>query len=218
VGLIILVTGIVQFVTAPLAAALEQRYDERYLTAFGFLVFGIGLAMSCIQTSATDYDQMFWPQVVRGFAVMFCILPPTRLALGHIAKAGIPDASGLFNMMRNLGGAIGIALIDTVIYTRAPIHARKLWDRLAAGDLDVMRTLGVTPDMLGPSLLVPKTQALLAPLIDKVAFAEAINDAWALVALMTLAALVAVPLARTPLWRMVVTIRKGRVIVRQQRH
>jgi len=218
VGLIILVTGIVQFVTAPLAAALEQRYDERYLTAFGFLVFGIGLAMSCIQTSTTDYDQMFWPQMVRGFAVMFCILPPTRLALGHIAKAGIPDASGLFNMMRNLGGAIGIALIDTVIYTRAPIHARKFWDRLAAGDLDVMKTLGVTPDMLGPSLLAPKTQALLAPLVDKVAFTEAINDAWALVALMTLAALVAVPLARTPLWRMVVTIRKGRVIVRQQRH
>jgi DHA2 family multidrug resistance protein len=149
---------------------------------------------------------------------MFCILPPTRLALGHIAKAGIPDASGLFNMMRNLGGAIGIALIDTVIYTRAPIHAHKLSDRLAAGDLDVMKTLGVTPDMLGPSLLAPQTQALLAPLIDKVAFAEAINDAWALVALMTLAALIAVPLARTPLWRMIVRIRKGRVIVRHQRH
>jgi MFS transporter, DHA2 family, multidrug resistance protein len=218
VGLIILVTGIVQFVTAPLAAALEQRYDERYLTAFGFLVLGIGLAMSCIQTNTTDYDQMFWPQVVRGFAVMFCILPPTRLALGHIAKAGIPDASGLFNMMRNLGGAIGIALIDTVIYTRAPIHGRKLWDRLAAGDLDVMRTLGVTPDMLGPSLLAPQTQAALAPLIDKVAFTEAINDAWALVALVTLGALIAVPLARTPLWRMIVTIRQGRVIVRHQRH
>jgi DHA2 family multidrug resistance protein len=218
VGLIILVTGIVQFATAPLAAALEQRYDERYLTAFGFLVFGIGLAMSCIQTNATDYDQMFWPQLVRGFAVMFCILPPTRLALGHIAKAGVPDASGLFNMMRNLGGAIGIALIDTVIYTRAPIHARTFSDRLAAGDLDLMKTLGVTPDMIGPSLLASKAQAILTPLIDKLAFTEAINDAWALVALLTLAALISVPLARTPLWRMIVTIRKGRVIVRHQRH
>jgi DHA2 family multidrug resistance protein len=217
VGMIILVTGIVQFVTAPIAAALEQRYDERYLTAFGFLVFGVGVAISCGQTSATDYNEMFWPQVVRGFGVMFCILPPTRLALGHIAKAGIPDASGLFNMMRNLGGAIGIALIDTIVYTRAPIHARKLFDRLAAGDLDVMKTLGVTPDMIGPSILAPKTQALLAPIIDKVAFAEAINDAWALVALLTLAALVVVPMARTPLWRMVVTIRKGRVSVRHQR-
>jgi DHA2 family multidrug resistance protein len=218
VGLIILVTGIVQLVTAPLAAALEQRCDERYLTAFGFLVFGIGLAMSCIQTNTTDYDQMFWPQVVRGFAVMFCILPPTRLALGHLAKAGIPDASGLFNMMRNLGGAIGIALIDTVIYTRAPIHGREFWDRLAAGDLDVMRTLGVTPDILGPSLLTPQTQAALVPLIDKMAFTEAINDAWGLVALMTIAALMALPLARTPLWQTVVTIRQGRVIVRHQRH
>jgi DHA2 family multidrug resistance protein len=149
---------------------------------------------------------------------MFCILPPTRLALGHIAKAGIPDASGLFNMMRNLGGAIGIALIDTVIYSRAPIHARELRDRLAAGDLDLMKTLGVTPDMIGPSLLAPKTQAMLAPLIDKLAFVEAINDAWAVVALMTLAVMVAVPLARTPIWRMIVTIRKGRVTVRQQRH
>src|SRR5215208_836387 len=106
---------------------------------------------------------------------MFCILPPTRLALGHITKAGIPDASGLFNMMRNLGGAIGIALIDTVIYTRAPIHAQKLSERLATGDLEAMKTLGVTPDMMGPALLAPKTQAMLAPIIDKVAFAEAIN-------------------------------------------
>jgi DHA2 family multidrug resistance protein len=218
VGKIMLVTGVVQFAAAPIAAALEQRYDERYLTTFGFLLFGIGAAMSCTQTSATDYDEMFWPQVVRGFAVIFCILPPTRLALGHIAKAGIPDASGLFNMMRNLGGAIGIALIDTVIYTRAPIHAREFSDRVAAGNLDTMNTLGVTPDMLGLGLADPKTQAILAPLIDKVAFAEAINDAWALVALLTLAVLLTVPFARTPLWRMIVTIRKGRVFVRHQRH
>ena len=61
------------------------------MTAFGFLLFGVGLAMSCVQTRATDYDQMFWPQVVRGFAVMFCILPPTRLALGSDTVAGIEE-------------------------------------------------------------------------------------------------------------------------------
>ena len=58
----------------------------------------------------------------------------------------------------------------------------------------------------------------MAPLIDKVAFVEAINDAWALVALMTLAVMVAVPLARTPIWRMIVSIRQGRVFVRRPRH
>ena len=73
--------------------------------------------------------------------------------------------------------------------------------------------------MIGPSLLAPKTQAILAPLIEKVAFVEAINDAWAVMALVTLA--VMMPwrtLARTPIWRLIVTIRKGRVFVRQQRH
>ena len=184
--MIILVTGVVQFVTAPIAAALEQRFDERYLTAFGFLLFGVGLAMSCVQTSATDYDQMFWPQVVRGFAVMFCILPPTRLALGHLAKAGMPDASGLFNLMRNLGGAIGIALIDTVIYTRAPMHARELSRAACRRRSRAAPALGLPQAGSAPALdaatqaMLPADTRLPLPLL---------NEAWALVALMTLAVL-----------------------------
>lgn len=172
------------------------------MTAFGFLLFGVGVAMSCVQTSATDYEAMFWPQVVRGAAIMFCILPSTRLALGHIAKPAVPDASGLFNLMRNLGGAIGIAIIDTIIYTRAPIHARNLVDRLAAGDMETAaKTLGVPLDLVARSLFDPAAQAAVRPLVEKMALVEAINDAWAVVALMTLAVLVAVPLARTQPWR-----------------
>ena len=216
VGKIILVTGVVQFVTAPIAVAVDERLDERYVAAFGILLFGVGMAMSCVQTSATDYDAMFWPQIVRGAAVMFCILPSTRLALAHIAKTKIPDASGLFNLMRNLGGAIGIAIIDTIIYTRAPIHARSLADRLAAGDIEAAKTLGIPLDLIARSFVEPAARAAVAPLIDKMAFVEAINDAWALVAVLTLAVLVAVPLARTPIWRLMVSIRKGRVQVRHQ--
>ena len=217
IGKIMLVTGVVQFVTAPIAVALERRFDERYLTAAGFLLFGCGLAMSCVQTNATDYDEMFWPQVVRGVAVMFCILGPTRLALEHLAKADIPDASGLFNMMRNLGGAIGIALIDTIISTRAPVHATRLSDRLAAGDLDTAKTLGVPLEMMGPAMLDPKTGPAIASLVQKEAFVEAINDAWALMALITLAVLFIIPFARTPVWRVIVSIRKGRVFERRER-
>jgi DHA2 family multidrug resistance protein len=218
VGKIILVTGIAQFIAAPIAVAVEERCDERYVAAIGFLLFGIGLALSCVQTGATDYDGMFWGQVVRGGAVMFCILPVTRLALGHIPKADIPDASGLFNLTRNLGGAIGIAIIDTIIYTRAPSHARDLADRLAAGDIEAARTVGAPLDMVARSMTDPAAKATITSLIDKTAFVEAINDAWALVALLTLAVLAAVPLARTPLWRLIVSIRKGQVQVRHQRH
>ena len=116
-----LVTGVTQLLTAPIAVALEQRVDARLLTALGFGLFGVGLGLSGLQTPQTDFDTMFWPQVIRGLAIMFCLLPPTRLALGHLEASRVPDASGLFNLMRNLGGAIGLAMIDTVIYTRSPV-------------------------------------------------------------------------------------------------
>ena len=196
IGKIMLVTGVAQLAVAPLAVLLVRRADLRLLTGLGFLLFAIGLGLSSFQTRATDFDEMFWPQLVRGSAIMFCILPPTQLALGHLAKTAVADASGLFNLMRNLGGAIGIAVIDTVIYTRAPEHARALVDRLAAGDLDTATLLGIPPTALGPALLDPEKQAMLAPLIQKVAFVDAVNDAWALVALTTLVALVVVPWAR----------------------
>lgn len=196
IGEIMLVTGAAQLAISPIAVVLVRHFDERLLTAFGFLLFGIGLGLSSVQTRSTDFNEMFWPQLLRGCAIMFCILPPTQLALGHLAKAGVADASGLFNLMRNLGGAVGIAIIDTVIYTRAPEHAQTIVDRLNAGDMDVARTVGIPPDLFGPLLLDPARQAMVAPLVDKSAFVEAINDAWATVAVVTLVALVIVPLAR----------------------
>jgi DHA2 family multidrug resistance protein len=153
IGRIMLVTGVAQLVAAPVAVVLVRRTDERFLTIVGFLIFAIGLALSSTQTRTTDFDAIFWPQVVRGCAIMFCILPPTQLALGHLAKSAVEDASGLFNLMRNLGGAIGIALIDTVIYTRAPEHARSLIDHLTAGNLETAKTLGIGAEDLASALI-----------------------------------------------------------------
>lgn len=116
IGTIMLVTGVAQLSISPIAVVLERRIDARLLTACGFGLFALGLGLSALQTPQTDYDAMFWPQIIRGLAIMFCLLPPTRLALGALDKDRVPDASGLFNLMRNLGGAIGLALIDTVIY------------------------------------------------------------------------------------------------------
>lgn len=70
---------------------------------------------------------------VRGLAIMFRLLPPTHLALGHHSPVRFPDASSLFNLMRNLGWAIGLALIDTVIYLRAPVHGLDLMARCRPG-------------------------------------------------------------------------------------
>ena len=117
--------------------------DPRWLSAAGFRLFALGLGCSAFQSRVADFDEMFWPQVLRGIAIMFCLLPPTRLALGALTAAQVPDASGLFNLMRNLGGAIGIALIDTILYGRTGGHADALRDRLIAGDVTAAQAIGL---------------------------------------------------------------------------
>jgi len=198
IGLIMLATGAAQLITAPIAVQLETRIDPRLLTAGGFLVFGIGVGLSAFQAPTTDAAAMFWPQIIRGVAIMFCLLPPTRLALGHLAVDRVPDASSLFNLMRNLGGAVGLALIDTVIYGRAPVHARALEAQLLGGDAAAAAWIGIPATLLaqhGSGPLDPASEALLAPLIEKAAYTEAINEAWGLIAMLTLLVIIVVPFA-----------------------
>jgi DHA2 family multidrug resistance protein len=199
IGEIMLVTGFAQLLVAPVAVILERRLDPRLLTAAGFALFAAGLGLSALQTPQTDSRGMFWPQIIRGIAIMFCLLPPTRIALGNLEKSGVADASGLFNLMRNLGGAIGLALIDTVIYSRSAVHGAEIVARLQAGDNVTAQYVGIPLKLFaarsnGP--VDPGTRALLQPLIDRAALTLAINEAWAMVAVLTAGALICVPFAR----------------------
>ena len=175
IGSTMLVTGVAQLAIAPIAVALERRVDARLLTGVGFTLFAFGLGLSAFETRDTDFSGMFWPQVIRGVAIMFCLLPPTRLALGALSETQVPDASGLFNLMRNLGGAIGIALIDTVLYGRTSIHADALRNRLLAGDMTAATAIGLDPGLFASGLsgsLTPNAelkialQVLLCPVTD----------------------------------------------------
>ena len=199
IGEIMLVTGAAQLVTAPIAVALERRIDARLLTAFGFALFGAGLAASAFETGQTDFSQMFWPQIARGAAIMFCLLPPTRLALGRLEAAQVPDASGLFNLMRNLGGAIGLALIDTVIFGRAPKLAQAIVAKLQNGDMPTAKAVGIPLAMFqaqGSGPIDAETANMLRPMVQHLALVQAINEAWMLVSALTLLALLTVPFAR----------------------
>ncbi|MEJ1158513.1 DHA2 family efflux MFS transporter permease subunit [Prosthecomicrobium sp. N25] len=196
IGTIMLATGLAQLVGAPVAVELERRFDPRILTAVGFALFGAGLALSGFDTPQTDGREMVLPQVVRGAAIMLCLLPPTRLALGHLPAERVPDASGLFNLMRNLGGAIGIALVDTLLFGRAEEHGRRLLDRLTAGDLDAARFLGIPEGLVqgrAPGPLDPMAMAYLRPLIEKGGLTLAVDEAWLMLAAVTFAGLAAIP-------------------------
>jgi DHA2 family multidrug resistance protein len=178
--------------------ALERRVDARLLTSLGFALFALGLGLSTFETRDTDFSEMFWPQVIRGVSIMFCLLPPTRLALGALSETEVADASGLFNLMRNLGGAIGIALIDTVLYGRTSIHADALRHRLLAGDTIAAKEIGLDPTLLASGLSVPLTpdaEAYVRPVIEKAAFVSSVNDAWAMMAAFAVLGVLLVPFA-----------------------
>jgi MFS transporter, DHA2 family, multidrug resistance protein len=199
IGTIMLVTGIAQLLTAPVAGALESRCDPRKLSAFGFGLFVLGLGLSALQSRVADFDEMFWPQVLRGIAIMFCLLPPTRLALGTLTAAQVPDASGLFNLMRNLGGAIGIALIDTILYGRTIGHGLALRDRLIAGDVSAAQAIGLDVQLFlhrPPDVSDATAEAYVRPMVERAAFATSVNEAWALLAVVALIGLLLISLTR----------------------
>ena len=196
IGWIMLATGAAQLAAAPFAVALERRFDARILTCFGFALFALGLFLSGSATQSTDAGEMFWPQALRGAACMFCLLPPTRLALGHFEQARVGDASGLFNLMRNLGGAIGIALIDTIIYGRGPGIAERLSNGLASGDAAAIAEIGATPDLMARAFSSGEAQSTLQQLVARQTLVQTTNEAWLMLAIVMAFAVLLAPFAR----------------------
>ena len=199
IGLIMLVTGVAQLISAPIAVVLERRLDARLLTAGGFVCFAAGLAWSFHQTATTGFDDMFWPQILRGGAIMFCLLPPTRIALGLLAEQQVPDGSALFNLTRNLGGAIGIALIDTVIWKRAPVHGEEIGIRLLEQDEAAAAFAGILLHDIPPVGFIPPEILLegIRPIIEKAGLTMAINEAWAMLAIFTASGVLLIPFVRS---------------------
>jgi DHA2 family multidrug resistance protein len=91
-------------------------------------------------TKDFDFWQIFMPQVLRGVGLMFAMVPITNLALGTLAPERLKNASGLFNLTRNLGGAFGLAALNTVLDDRMDLHFARLhesvvWGRQPANDM-----------------------------------------------------------------------------------
>ena len=199
IGMIMIVSGAGQLATAPIAAWLESKVDSRILTGFGYSLFSAGLIANGFATATTDYDGLFWPQIMRGASVMLCILPATRLALDTLVPGEVADGSALFNLMRNLGGAIGIALVDTILDQRTPIHAEALGRRLQAGDVDAARLVGLPTEFfhghdMGP---VDETMRSFAePLVRKAALVQSFNDAWIVIGVLFALSLLVIPFMR----------------------
>jgi DHA2 family multidrug resistance protein len=201
IGLIMLVTGLAQLVAAPIAAVLERKSDLRWLTMAGYALLAAGLFGNGFMTPADDFWSLFWQQGARGVAFMLCLLPTTSLALNDFPPSEVSNASGLFNLMRNLGGAIGLAVVNTLIERRAPVHVAALVERLQAGDIDTARFVGLPLDRFTGQPVGPiddATRDLVAPLVEHAGLTLALNEAWLLLGGLIAVSLVAVLWLRQP--------------------
>jgi MFS transporter, DHA2 family, multidrug resistance protein len=107
IGDTMFVSGLAMFLSAPIAGQLSQKHDPRYMLMAGFVLFAVGTWQMTYVTQDWDFWELLWPQIFRGIGLMFAIVPATNTALGTLAPERVKNASGLFNLMRNLGGAIG---------------------------------------------------------------------------------------------------------------
>ncbi|MGO4305857.1 DHA2 family efflux MFS transporter permease subunit [Cupriavidus sp. RAF12] len=129
-GLAIFSTGLFQVMSIPIYAYFANRVDLRWLLMFGLALFA--LSMWNFMPIMHDWGgaELLLPQALRGAAQQFAVAPTVTLALGALPPARLKLASGLFNLMRNLGGAIGIAACATILNDRTNLHFLRLAEHL----------------------------------------------------------------------------------------
>jgi MFS transporter, DHA2 family, multidrug resistance protein len=127
IGEVMFVTGLFEVAGAPVAAWLARVLEPRIMLALGFALFAAAFHGMSGMTADWSLPELFWPQALRGFALMLCFVPATSLALGRLPARQIPNASALYSLMKNLGGAMGLAVINTGLNDRLALH----WAQLA---------------------------------------------------------------------------------------
>jgi DHA2 family multidrug resistance protein len=194
IGQTMFVTGLFMFISAPVTAQLVRFIDMRRMLAIGLALFGISLWWLGGLTNQSSFWDMAAPQALRGFAMMFVMLPVNQIALGTLPAAQLKNASGLYNLMRNLGGAIGLALLNTLATDRTALHVEYLraqvsWARPAAVDTLAQIEHGLAAAKGAAAHLAALKQ--VAGMVMREALTMAYNDclAW-----MAVAFFVAIPL------------------------
>ena len=126
IGETMFVSGLAMFLTAPLAGRLMGKLDPRVMLMIGFGFFAAGTWWMTSLTRDWDFYELLWPQIFRGVGLMLAMVPINNVALGTLAPERVKNASGLYNLMRNLGGAVGLAGIYTVLNDRTDLHIARL--------------------------------------------------------------------------------------------
>ncbi len=202
IGDTVFVVGAFMMLAAPVAGSLSARLDPRWMIGVGLALF----ALSCFQLVPVTKDWAYWElfasQAVRGVGLMMCMVSVSMLALGTLPPERVKNASGLFNLTRNLGGAFGLAILTTLLDKRWDFHIERLheavnWARSAATEQLAMLTQGFSATLGSDA----GRQALdvMQNTVRREALVMAFSDVFLLLAVLFAAVLLLLPLARRPL-------------------
>jgi DHA2 family multidrug resistance protein len=192
IGDTIMWSGMPQLVMMPLAVVLLRWFDARVLLTFGLMLFGGSSFMNAALTHLTAYDQLCLTQLVRALGMPLVIVPITTLATGRIEPEQAGSASALFNMFRNLGGSIGIALLATQLDLREKFHSFRLGEGVtafASGVTDRLADLTQVFVARGAEVLTAGERAMgaLAATVRREAYVLAYSDCFFLLGVVLLA-------------------------------
>ncbi len=143
IGETMFVSGAAMFLTAPIVGRLMVKVDMRLLIAAGLALFALGSWQMTWITREYDFYELLVPQILRGVGMMFAMVPTNTIALGTLAPDRVKNASGLFNLTRNLGGALGLAVINSVLNQRTDLHIARLHERVTWGNATATETLNM---------------------------------------------------------------------------
>jgi DHA2 family multidrug resistance protein len=201
IGTTVVMTGVAQILSVVVAARLSQRADPRKVITVGLTLFAASLWL----TSNVTVDWGFWallgPQMLRGFAIMLCIVPSVNLALTGFEGPELRAASGLFNLMRNLGGAIGIAMVNTWLADQTRIHVARMGESLGRAHTQAPDFVAAIANRIGSAAgdsgqAEEAARGEFAALVGRYALTSAFEEVFRLMAWLFLAALVMAPFCK----------------------
>ena len=134
-GSIMLISGVPAFLIMPILPRLLGKVDSRLLVVAGLLCFAASCLLDIALTAQSVGDDFFWSQILRGFGQMLAMMPLNQASMAAVSREESGDAAGLYNMARNLGGSVGLAIIGTVIDRRNDFHGEAIRESLTANSV-----------------------------------------------------------------------------------
>jgi DHA2 family multidrug resistance protein len=146
IGAVLAWTGLPQLILIPFVPKLMQRFDARYIAFAGMMLFAWSSFMNTAMSLDYSGDQLFIPNIVRAIGQALMLAPLSAISLGSVAPQDAAAASGISNMMRNLGGAIGTAILATIVTKREQFHSNIIGQSVDLGREEVRSRLAQMTD------------------------------------------------------------------------